>query len=53
MAVAIIAPTLVGDAADVLGRRLINLIVLTLYLGANTAIALSKTYSALLGIRVL
>ena len=53
MAVATIAPTLVGDAADVMGRRPIYVIILSLYLGANVAIALSKTYSALLGLRVL
>lgn len=53
MAVATVAPTLVGDATDVLGRRPIYLITLSLYLGANIAIALSKSYSALLGLRVL
>lgn len=53
MAVATVAPTLVGDAADVLGRRPTYMITLSLYLGANVAIALSKSYSALLGLRVL
>ena len=53
LAVATIAPALVGDAADVLGRRPVYLIVLTLYLVADVAIALSKDYSALLGLRVL
>lgn len=53
MAVATVAPTLVGDAADILGRRPIYVITLSLYLGANIAIALSKSYSALLGLRVL
>ena len=53
MAVATIAPTLVGDAADVLGRRPVYMIALSLYIGANIAIVLSNTYSALLGLRVL
>lgn len=53
MAVATIAPTLIGDAADVLGRRPTYGIALSLYFVANVAIASSKTYSALLGLRVL
>jgi MFS family permease len=53
LAVATVAPTLVGDAADLLGRRPIYVICLSLYVGANIAIALSKSYSALLGLRVL
>lgn len=53
MAVATIAPTLVGDTADVLGRRPVYVIALSLYIGANTAIVLANSYSALLGLRVL
>ena len=53
MAVATVAPTLVGDTADVLGRRPVYVIALSLYIGANIAIVLSNTYSALLGLRVL
>lgn len=53
MAVATVAPTLVGDTADVLGRRPVYLVVLSLYIGANIAIVLSNAYSALLGLRVL
>ena len=53
LAVATIAPTLVGDTADVLGRRPVYLIVLILYFVADVAIALSQDYSALLGLRVL
>ncbi len=53
MAVATIAPTLVGDAADVLGRRPVCMTALSLYIGANIAIVLSNTYSALLSLRVL
>lgn len=53
MAMATVAPTLAGDAADVLGRRPVYLIALSLYIGSNIAIVLSNTYSALLGLRVL
>ncbi|KAI1391443.1 multidrug resistance protein [Hypoxylon trugodes] len=53
MAVAMIAPTLVGDAADVLGRRPVYMVTLSLYVVSNIAIASSKSYSALLGLRVL
>ncbi|KAI1762698.1 multidrug resistance protein [Hypoxylon sp. FL1150] len=53
LAVATIAPTLVGDAADVLGRRPVYMVTLSLYVVANIAIALSRSYSALLGLRVL
>ena len=53
MAVATIAPTLVGDAADVLGRRPVYVIALSLYIVANMAIVLADRYSALLGLRVL
>lgn len=53
MAVATIAPTLVGDAADVLGRRPVYMIALSLYIAADMAIVLANSYSALLGLRVL
>lgn len=53
MAVATVAPTLVGDAADVLGRRPIYVVTLSLYLAANIAIALSNSYVVLLSLRVL
>lgn len=53
MAVATVAPTLAGDAADVLGRRLIYAVTLSVYVGGNVAMALSKSYTALLGLRVL
>lgn len=53
LAVATVAPTLVGDTADVLGRRPVYVVALSLYLGANVAIVLADSYSALLGIRVL
>ena len=53
MAVATIAPMLVGDTADVVGRRPVYITVLSVYMGANVAIVLSNTYTALLGLRVL
>ena len=53
MAVATIAPTLVGDCADVVGRRPVFMIALSLYTGANIAIVLANSYSALLGLRTI
>jgi MFS family permease len=52
MAIATIAPTLVGDAADTGGRRPVYVVTLALYIGANIGIAVSKSYHALLGLRV-
>ncbi|KAI1322512.1 multidrug resistance protein [Xylariaceae sp. FL0255] len=53
MSVATIAPTLVGDAADVLGRRAMYAVTFTLYVAACVAIALVRSFPALLGLRVL
>jgi predicted MFS family arabinose efflux permease len=53
MAVATVAPMLIGDAADVLGRRPIYVLALGLYMVANIAIASSRTFPSLLGLRVL
>ncbi|KAI8630215.1 multidrug resistance protein [Xylariaceae sp. FL1651] len=53
MAVATVAPTLVGDTADILGRRPVYMVTLVVYIGANIAIALAKSFHALLGLRVL
>ncbi|KAF2105863.1 major facilitator superfamily domain-containing protein [Lophiotrema nucula] len=53
MAVATIAPTLLGDTADTLGRRPTYIIALSLYFIANLAIALAHSYLALLSLRVL
>lgn len=54
MASATIAPTVVGDAADIGGRRPrpVYVVILALYIGANIGIAVSKSYHALLGFRV-
>jgi MFS family permease len=53
MAVATVAPTLVGDAADVWGRRPAYLVTLGLFVTANICLALAKSYDELLGLRVL
>ncbi|KAI0151726.1 multidrug resistance protein [Xylariaceae sp. FL1272] len=53
MAVAAVAPILVGDAADVLGRRLVYFATLGIFLVACIAIALAGTYGELLGFRAL
>jgi predicted MFS family arabinose efflux permease len=53
MAIATIAPTIVADAAQIIGRRPTYAITLSIYFVSNLAIALSKTYTALLALRVL
>jgi sugar phosphate permease len=52
MAVATIGPTLIGDAADLHGRRPVYIIVLSLYIVTCVAIAAAKSYPALVGLRV-
>jgi predicted MFS family arabinose efflux permease len=52
MAIATIAPTLVGDAADTAGRRPVYVVTLLLYIVTNIAIAASERYAALLGLRI-
>ena len=52
MAVATIGPTLIGDAADLHGRRPVYIIVLSLYIVTCIAIAAAKSYPALVGLRV-
>ncbi|KAL2867265.1 major facilitator superfamily domain-containing protein [Aspergillus lucknowensis] len=53
MAVASIAPALVGDTADILGRRPVYIVCLGVYAAANLAVAVAETYPTLLGLRVL
>ncbi|KAK8088447.1 hypothetical protein PG997_003408 [Apiospora hydei] len=53
MAVATVAPTLAGDAADVIGRRPTYLVTLGLFLVADVFLALADSYEQLLGLRVL
>lgn len=52
MAVATIGPTLIGDAADLHGRRPVYITVLSIYIATCLAIAAAKSYPALLGLRV-
>ncbi|CAN9393130.1 unnamed protein product [Alternaria alternata] len=53
MAVATFSPMLVADTAEILGRRAVYTLTLTIYFVANLAIALSKTYLALVVLRAL
>ncbi|KAJ5553327.1 chloramphenicol resistance protein [Penicillium frequentans] len=53
MAIASIAPALVGDAADILGRRPVYILTLSGYFAANLAIALTRSYAALLCLRII
>jgi hypothetical protein len=53
MAIATIAPTLVGDAADSIGRRPVYIVMLSLYIASNVAIATVASYPSLLGLRIL
>ncbi|KAI1322654.1 multidrug resistance protein [Xylariaceae sp. FL0255] len=53
MAIAAVAPIIVGDVADVLGRRLAYFGTLSLFFFACVGIALASSYSELLGLRAL
>ncbi|KAH9905021.1 multidrug resistance protein [Xylariomycetidae sp. FL2044] len=53
MAVAAVAPLVVGDVADALGRRLAYASTLGLFLIANICLALAGSYNDLLGFRAL
>lgn len=46
-----VAPSIIGDLADRMGRRPITLLALTLYLAANVGLALQNKYSALMVLR--
>ena len=48
-----LVPFMVGDLADRLGRRPIYLAIFVIYLAANLGLALQKSYSALLILRIL
>jgi MFS family permease len=52
MSVATIGPMLIGDAADLHGRRLVYITVLSIYIATCVAIAAAKSYPALVGLRV-
>lgn len=51
--VAAIAPTIVGNSADTIGRRPTVAVCLVIYLGANIGLALSPSFAALLCFRIL
>lgn len=46
------APTLLGDIADMAGRRPVYLSVLSIYVAANVGLALHSSYAALLMLRM-
>ncbi|KAI9888889.1 MAG: hypothetical protein M1814_006178 [Vezdaea aestivalis] len=52
MAVATIGPTLVGDAADLHGRRSVYIVILSIYIASCVAIAAANSYPALVALRV-
>ncbi|KAL9487758.1 hypothetical protein ACSS6W_000035 [Trichoderma asperelloides] len=51
--VAAIAPTIVGNSADTIGRRPTVAVCLVIYLGADIGLALSPSFAALLCFRIL
>lgn len=53
MVVSGIAPALLGNAADILGRRPIYILALAIYLVANIGLALQNSFPALLVLRML
>ena len=53
MAVAAVAPTLIGDTGDVMGRRVAYVISLSLFLIACACLGCAGSYGQLLGFRVL
>lgn len=53
LAISGVAPSIAGDAADMFGRRPVYMVTLSLYFCANVGIALSKSFVALLLLRML
>ena len=53
LAISGVAPAFVGDAADMLGRRPLYIITLSIYVLANMGIALQGSFVALLLLRML
>lgn len=53
MIVSGIIPSLIGNAADTLGRRPIYILALAIYLAANIGLALQRSFPALLVLRML
>ncbi|MCJ1383420.1 hypothetical protein MMC17_006534 [Xylographa soralifera] len=52
MIVSGIAPAIIGDIADIFGRRPAYILILTVYLAANLGLGAQKSYSALLILRM-
>lgn len=52
MVVSGIAPAIIGDFADILGRRPIYMITFIIYFAANVGLATQKSYPALLVLRM-
>lgn len=48
-----ITPSVTGDLADMIGRRPVYLVVLTVYFGANLGLSLQRTYAGLIVLRML
>ncbi|KAG8529167.1 uncharacterized protein KY384_005802 [Bacidia gigantensis] len=53
LVVAGLAPSILGDMADRIGRRPISLLAMLLFLGANIGLAIQHSYSALVALRCL
>lgn len=53
MIVSGITPAIVGDLADMVGRRPIYIVAFIIYLTANVGLALQRSYPALLVLRML
>jgi hypothetical protein len=48
-----ITPSITGDLADMVGRRPVYLLVLTVYFAANLGLSLQRTYAGLLILRMI
>lgn len=53
MIVSGIAPALMGDIADMTGRRIVYLLMFTIYLAANVGLAVQSSWTALFLLRML
>ena len=53
MIVAGVAPAIMGDLADMSGRRAVYLLMLTLFIAANVGLALQDSWAALFTLRML
>jgi MFS family permease len=48
-----VTPSITGDLADMVGRRPVYLLVLTVYFAANLGLSLQRTYASLLVLRMI